>query len=205
MNAPLTSQAALAANALAPRRIFNFSPGPSTMPQVVLEEAAAEMLVFRGCGVSVLEMSHRSTAFEGILAAAEADLRELLAIPAHFKVLFMQGGAIGQNAIVPLNLVARRPARKIDVVLTGEWSRKSWAEAQRYGDVALAASTMDTLLALEVRVTLGTLSRNREGSKGRVLLVLWTSSSLTTTTLPAGTSPRTGATVMLRLPPSIKL
>lgn len=144
MNAPLTSQAALAANALAPRRIFNFSPGPSTMPQVVLEQAAAEMLDYRGSGVSVLEMSHRSTAFEGILAAAEADLRELLAIPAHFKVLFMQGGAIGQNAIVPLNLVARRPARKIDVVLTGEWSRKSWAEAQRYGDVALAASTLDS-------------------------------------------------------------
>ncbi len=142
MNAPLTPQAALAADALAPRRVFNFSPGPSTMPQSVLEQAAAEMLDYRGCGVSVLEMSHRSAAFEDILARAEQDLRDLLAIPAAFKVLFMQGGAIGQNAIVPMNLVARRPGRAIDVVVTGEWSRKSWTEAQRYGDVALAASTL---------------------------------------------------------------
>lgn len=128
---------------LTPGRVFNFSPGPSTLPESVLRQAAAEMLDYQGSGVSVLEMSHRSEAFEGILARTESDLRRLLAVPASFKVLFMQGGAIGQNAIVPLNLADRSPGRPIDLVVTGEWSRKSWQEAQRYGDAALAASTLD--------------------------------------------------------------
>ncbi len=144
MNAPLTLQAARAAEPGLLHRVFNFSPGPSTMPESVLRQAADEMLDYRGNGVSVLEMSHRSPAFEDILGGAEADLRELLAIPSNYRVLFMQGGAIGQNAIVPMNLAALRPGRKIDAVVTGEWSRKSWTEAQRYGDVALAASTMDS-------------------------------------------------------------
>lgn len=125
-------------------RVYNFSPGPSTMPEPVLRRAAAEMLDHEGSGMSVLEMSHRSEAFERILARTEADLRRLLGVPARFKVLFMQGGAIGQNAIVPLNLADRSPGRPIDLVVTGEWSRKSWQEAQRYGDAALAASTLDS-------------------------------------------------------------
>lgn len=121
-------------------RPYNFSAGPATMPEPVLQQAAAEMLDWHGCGMGVMEMSHRGVHFGEILAQAEADLRALLAIPAHFKVLFSQGGALAHNAMVPLNLAGRHPQRAIDVVVTGAWSQKSAQEARRYGDVHIAAS-----------------------------------------------------------------
>ncbi|HSN34633.1 MAG TPA: aminotransferase class V-fold PLP-dependent enzyme, partial [Ideonella sp.] len=104
-------------------RVFNFSPGPATLPEPVLRQAAEEMLDWHGSGMSVMEMSHRGPEFIGIHAQAEADLRELLAVPANYKVLFLQGGAIGQNAFVPMNLLRGRAGA--DYVDTGEWSKKS--------------------------------------------------------------------------------
>jgi len=118
-------------------RPYNFSPGPAAIPEAVLREAAADMLDWRGCGVGVMEMSHRGKEFTQIAAEAESDLRELLAVPAHFRILFLQGGGLGENAIVPMNL-SRGGA--VDFVETGSWSRKSSAEARRYADVAVAAS-----------------------------------------------------------------
>ena len=119
-------------------RPFNFSPGPAALPETVLREAAAEMLDWHGTGTSVMEMSHRGKEFMSIQAEAEADLRELLAIPANYKVLFLQGGAIGQNAIVPMNLLRGRAS--VDYVDTGDWSRRSMAEAAHYATVRVAAS-----------------------------------------------------------------
>ncbi|HEX4509377.1 MAG TPA: 3-phosphoserine/phosphohydroxythreonine transaminase, partial [Burkholderiaceae bacterium] len=121
-------------------RPYNFSAGPATLPEPVLRVAAAEMLDWHGAGMGVMEMSHRGREFTEIAQAAEADLRTLLAVPANFRVLFMQGGGLGENAIVPLNLALRRSTAAIDFVLTGSWSRKSCAEAQRYGDVKVVAS-----------------------------------------------------------------
>jgi phosphoserine aminotransferase len=122
------------------RRPYNFSAGPAALPEEVLREAAGEMLDWHGCGMGVMEMSHRGKEFIAIAQAAEADLRELLAVPANFRILFMQGGGLGENAIVPMNLAQRRSAAKADFVLTGSWSRKSFAEAKRYADVGVAAS-----------------------------------------------------------------
>jgi phosphoserine aminotransferase len=119
-------------------RPFNFSPGPATLPEPVLRQAAEEMLDWHGTGMSVMEMSHRGKEFMGIQAAAEADLRELLAIPANYKVLFLQGGAIGQNAIVPMNLLRGR--HSADYVDTGAWSTRSIAAARRYCTVNVVAS-----------------------------------------------------------------
>jgi len=119
-------------------RVFNFSPGPATLPEPVLRKAADEMLDWHGTGMSVMEMSHRGKEFISIHAEAEATLRELLKIPANYKVLFMQGGAIGENAIVPMNLIGR--SGKADYVVTGDWSKKSQKEAKTYGTVNLAAS-----------------------------------------------------------------
>jgi phosphoserine aminotransferase len=119
-------------------RVFNFSPGPATLPEAVLRKAADEMLDWRGSGMSVMEMSHRGKEFISIHAEAEATLRELLKIPANYKVLFMQGGAIGENAIVPMNLIGR--TGRADYVLTGDWSKKSQKEAKTYGTVNIAAS-----------------------------------------------------------------
>jgi len=117
-------------------RPFNFSAGPATLPEPVLREVAAEMLDWHGSGMSVMEMSHRGKEFGVILERALADLRELLAVPANFRILFMQGGGLGENAIVPLNLSR---GGKVDAVVTGSWSRKSAAEARRYADVQIAA------------------------------------------------------------------
>jgi len=122
-------------------RVFNFSAGPAVLPEEVLRQAAAEMLDWRGSGMSVMEMSHRGKEFIGIAAKAEADLRTLLAIPANYKVLFLQGGAIGENAIVPMNLLRDRKAA--DYVNTGEWSKKSIKEAKKYCTVNVAASAED--------------------------------------------------------------
>jgi phosphoserine aminotransferase len=122
-------------------RVYNFSAGPAVLPESVLRRAAAEMLDWHGSGMSVMEMSHRGKEFIGIAAKAEADLRALLAIPANYKVLFLQGGAIGENAIVPMNLLGGRSS--IDFVNTGEWSKKSIMEAKKYARVNVAASAED--------------------------------------------------------------
>ncbi|HEX7386694.1 MAG TPA: 3-phosphoserine/phosphohydroxythreonine transaminase [Castellaniella sp.] len=121
-------------------RPWNFAAGPSTLPLEVLQQAAAEMCDWHGSGTSVMEMSHRSKQYGSIRDAAEADLRELLAVPDTFEVLFMQGGATAQNAIVPMNLIGRGGLGRADYVLSGHWAKKSYAEAQRYGDVAVAAT-----------------------------------------------------------------
>jgi phosphoserine aminotransferase len=120
------------------KRPFNFSAGPAAMPQAVLAEAAQEMLDWHGSGMSVMEMSHRGKEFISIYEQAQADLRELLAVPDNFKILFMQGGGLAENAIVPLN-VSR--AGVVDVVVTGSWSQKSQMEARKYCTVNIAASS----------------------------------------------------------------
>src|SRR5216117_3653945 len=107
-------------------RVVNFSAGPAVLPEVVLQQAAAEMLDWHGSGMSVMEMSHRGKEYISIQADAESLLRELLAIPSNYKVVFLQGGAIGQNAIVPMNLL--RGHTGADYVNTGEWSKKSIKE-----------------------------------------------------------------------------
>ena len=123
-------------------RVFNFSAGPAALPESVLKQAAAEMLDWHGSGMSVMEMSHRGKEFISIAEEAESLLRELLAVPANYKVLFMQGGAIGENAIVPMNLL--RGKTSIDFVDTGEWSKKSIKEAKKYAAVNIVASAVDT-------------------------------------------------------------
>jgi phosphoserine aminotransferase len=122
------------------RRPYNFSAGPAAMPEAVLERAAAEMLDWHGSGLGVMEMSHRGKEFGAIVAKAEADLRQLLAVPAHFHILFMQGGGLGENAIVPMNLSRGTAA---DFIVTGSWSIKSHKEAQRYCQARIAASNAD--------------------------------------------------------------
>ena len=123
-------------------RVYNFSAGPAALPEPVLKQAAAEMLDWQGSGMSVMEMSHRGKEFISIANEAEALLRELLAVPADYKVLFMQGGAIAENAIVPMNLL--RGKSSADYIDTGEWSKKSIKEAKRYGQVNVAASAADS-------------------------------------------------------------
>ena len=123
------------------RRVFNFSAGPAVLPQPVLETARDEMLDWHGSGMSVMEMSHRGKEFIAIHAQAEAALRELLAIPRNYKVLFLQGGAIAENAIVPMNLLRGRTLA--DYINTGEWSKKSIKEAKKYCSVNVAASSED--------------------------------------------------------------
>ena len=120
-------------------RVYNFSAGPATIPQSVLERASEEMLDWNGSGMSVMEMSHRGKEYMSIAAQAEADLRELIAIPDNYKVLFLQGGASSQFAMVPMNLL--RGKSKADYIHTGAWSKKAIAEAKRYCDVNVAATT----------------------------------------------------------------
>ena len=122
-------------------RVFNFSAGPAVLPESVLQKAAAEMLDWHGSGMSVMEMSHRGKEFIAIATKAEADLRTLLAVPSNYRILFLQGGAIGQNAAVPLNLLRGRSVA--DYVNTGEWSKKSIKEARKFCTVNVAASAED--------------------------------------------------------------
>jgi phosphoserine aminotransferase len=126
-------------------RVWNFSAGPSVLPQSVLEQAAAEMLDWHGSGMSVMEMSHRGKHFVQICDEAEADLRDLLNISDDYAVMFMQGGGTGENAIVPLNLIGRKGAPAADFVLAGHWSKRSWKEAGKYGDAQVAASSEATV------------------------------------------------------------
>lgn len=118
-------------------RVFNFAAGPATLPLEVLEQVEAELTDWRGSGMSVMEVSHRGKAFVALAQEAEADLRELLAVPAHYKVLFLQGGATGQFAAIPLNLAS--PDSTVDYVNTGAWSKKAIGEAKRYARVNVAA------------------------------------------------------------------
>ena len=122
-------------------RIYNFSAGPAVLPKSVLEQARDELLNWQGCGMSVMEMSHRGKEFMGIAAQAEADLRELLAVPTNYKVLFLQGGASSQFAMVPMNLL--RGKNSADYVNTGEWSKKAIKEAKKYCSVNVAATAED--------------------------------------------------------------
>ena len=120
-------------------RVINFSSGPATLPESVLQQAAADMLDWRGSGMSVMEMSHRGPEFMDILAQTQALLRELLGVPDNHAVLFVQGGAIAENAILPLNMIGR--TGQADYVVNGVWSQKSMKEAAKYGQVNLAASS----------------------------------------------------------------
>ncbi len=122
-------------------RVWNFSAGPAAIPEPVLQRVQGELLDWRGSGMSVMEMSHRGNDFMAIQAKAEADFRALLAIPANYKVLFLQGGGIGENAIVPLNLLGDKT--HADYVNTGHWSTRSIDEAGRYCTVNVAASAAD--------------------------------------------------------------
>ena len=123
-------------------RAYNFSAGPATLPLEVLEKAKNELIDYQGSGMSVMEMSHRSKEFVAITAKAESDLRKLMAIPDNYKVVFLQGGASTQFAMVPLNLFSS--AKKADYISTGAWSKKAISEAKRYGDINVVASSEDT-------------------------------------------------------------
>ena len=121
-------------------RVYNFSAGPAVLPEEVLKEAAAEMLDYKGCGMSVMEMSHRSQVFDDIIKEAEQDLRDLMHIPDNYKVLFLQGGASQQFAMIPMNLMKNKVA---DYIVTGQWAKKAYQEAQKYGKVNKIATSED--------------------------------------------------------------
>ena len=121
-------------------RVYNFSAGPAVLPEEVLREAAEEMLDYRGTGMSVMEMSHRSKAFQEIIDTAEQDIRDLMGIPSNYKVLFLQGGASQQFAMIPMNLMKNRVA---DYIITGQWAKKAWQEAKLYGEANAVASSAD--------------------------------------------------------------
>ena len=119
-------------------RVYNFSAGPAVLPEEVLKEAQEEMLDYRGCGMSVMEMSHRSKVFQNIIDEAEADLRDLMGIPSNYKVLFLQGGASLQFSMIPMNLMKNGVA---DYIVTGQWAKKAYGEAQKYGKASKFASS----------------------------------------------------------------
>ena len=121
-------------------RVYNFSAGPAVLPEQVLKEAAAEMLDYQGTSMSVMEMSHRSKAYQAIIDQAEADFRTLLNVPSNYKVLFMQGGASQQFAMVPMNLMKNKVA---DYIITGQWAKKAWQEAKLFGTANAVASSAD--------------------------------------------------------------
>ena len=121
-------------------RVYNFSAGPAVLPEAVLQEVADEMLDYKGTGMSVMEMSHRSAAFQEIIDETEKDLRELMNIPDNYKVLFLQGGASTQFAMIPMNLMKNRVA---DFIVTGQWAKKAYQEAQKYGKANKIASSED--------------------------------------------------------------
>ena len=125
-------------------RVYNFSAGPAVLPEEVLMEAAAEMLDYKGTGMSVMEMSHRSKAYQSIIDEAEADLRDLMHIPDNYKVLFLQGGASTQFAMIPMNLMKNKVA---DYVITGQWAKKAYEEAKKYGKANAVASSADKVFS----------------------------------------------------------
>ena len=121
-------------------RVYNFSAGPAVLPEEVLKEAQEEMLDYRGCGQSVMEMSHRSRVFDDLINETEADLRDLMQIPDNYRILYMQGGASLQFAMIPMNLMKNGVA---DYIITGQWAKKAWQEAQKYGQANAIASSAD--------------------------------------------------------------
>lgn len=121
-------------------RVYNFSAGPAVLPEEVLKEAADEMMDYRGCGMSVMEMSHRSKVYDQIIKEAEADIRELMNIPDNYKVLFLQGGASQQFAAIPMNLMKNK---KAGYIITGQWAKKAFQEAKMYGEAVELASSAD--------------------------------------------------------------
>lgn len=125
---------------MAEERVYNFSAGPAVLPEEVLRDAADEMLNYQGSGMSVMEMSHRSKVFDQIIKEAEQDLRELMGIPDNYKVLFLQGGASQQFAMIPMNLMKNREA---DYIITGQWAKKAWKEAAKFGKANVVASSED--------------------------------------------------------------
>ena len=156
-------------------RVYNFSAGPAVLPEEVLKEAAEEMLDYRGSGMSVMEMSHRSKAFETIINEAEADLRELMNIPENYKVLFLQGGASQQFAMIPMNLMKNRSA---DYIITGQWAKKAAQEAEKYGKVHRVASCSDLPISddadyvyiCENNTIYGTKYKKLPNTKGKTLV-----------------------------------
>ncbi len=124
-------------------RVFNFAAGPSVMPEEVLKQAAAEIMDYNGCGMSVMEMSHRSQFFQDIIDTAEADLIDIMQIPKNYRVLFLQGGATLQFSMIPMNLLVG--SGKADYVITGQWAKKAYEEATKFGDIAKAGSSEESL------------------------------------------------------------
>ena len=121
-------------------RVYNFSAGPAVLPEEVLREAQEEMMDYRGCGQSVMEMSHRSKVFDDLINETEEDLRDLMQIPDNYRILYMQGGASLQFAMIPMNLMRHGVA---DYIITGQWAKKAWQEAQKYGTANAIASSAD--------------------------------------------------------------
>ena len=142
-------------------RVYNFSAGPAVLPQEVLQQAADEMLDWHGSGMSVMEMSHRGKEFISIYEAAERDLRELLSVPSNYRILFLQGGGLGENAIVPMNLLGRKSQPSVaDFIHTGSWSGKSIKEAKKYCSVNIAATSESAKFAFIPRRDTWKLSKD---------------------------------------------
>ena len=141
-------------------RVYNFSAGPSMLPETVLKTAAAEMLDYHGCGQSVMEMSHRSKVFDEIIKTAESLFREVLGVPDNYKVLFLQGGASSQFSAIPLNLM--NGSGKADYILTGQWATKAWKEASRYGEARAVASSKDKTFSYIPRTTAADFSKDAD-------------------------------------------
>ncbi|MBQ7076097.1 MAG: 3-phosphoserine/phosphohydroxythreonine transaminase, partial [Clostridia bacterium] len=139
-------------------RVYNFSAGPSMLPESALKKAADEMLCCGNSGMSVMEMSHRSKDYEAIINEAESLLRELMNIPENYKVLFLQGGASSQFAMVPLNLIGR--TGKADFVITGQWAKKAYQEASRYGEAVKIASSEDAVFNYIPKLDKSTFSKD---------------------------------------------
>lgn len=142
------------------KRVYNFSAGPSTLPEAVLKKAADEMLDYQGSGQSVMEMSHRSKEFDSIIKSAESLMREVMNIPDNYKVLFLQGGASSQFAMIPLNLMTKNG--KADYVLTGQWATKAQKEASRYGEANVVASSKDKTFSYIPELDPSTFSKDAD-------------------------------------------
>ena len=142
------------------KRVYNFSAGPSILPQAVLEKAAAEMLDYQGSGQSVMEMSHRSKEFDAIIKSAESLLREVMNIPDNYKVLFLQGGASSQFSMIPMNLMTKNG--KADFVITGQWATKAQKEAARYGEANVVASSKDKTFSYIPELNPATFSKDAD-------------------------------------------
>lgn len=141
-------------------RVYNFSPGPSMLPEEVLKKAAAEMLEYEGTGQSVMEMSHRSKEYDAIIKGCEALLREVLGVPENYKVLFLQGGASSQFAMIPMNLMTG--SGKADFVVTGQWAKKAQQEAARYGEASVVASSADKTFSYIPKLDPSTFSKDAD-------------------------------------------